>query len=274
MKKLTLVFTSLLATVGGFSSEDTLITPELTELLELTNVQCEKDNLSSITEATRKAWMRPDTKERWEIVENLPVEKQKRIVELCDQIGMLSEKAPQATHYRYCLIIGSALPTVKMRMQYVGKLWEKGVRFDEIVFLTGDRSLDEKVDRLPLLSNLPSNEAEGMLAIYKALSLPQELKDLPLTVVNVPKTSTDKGLRRPGTHDTVLQWLQNNPEPGSCLFLSSQPYVAYQNAIVRDILPKEFDYEFAGPAASLGYHLRPSLLLDNISRWLAQESQQ
>ncbi|MBS3903866.1 MAG: hypothetical protein KGZ39_00890 [Simkania sp.] len=270
MRKFWVLLAGVLS-MGSLSSNEALITPQLCELLEITHVQCDK-TLPSIVEATQKFWLRPTGQERWEIQERSDPEEQARIVELCRQIGLFSEVSPQTTHYRYCCILGAALPTVQKRLQYAAQLWLKGVRFDELVFLTGDRPLDHRVDRLSLLEELPQNETEGMLKIFEVMDLPQEIKDLPLTVIDTPKQPIEQGLRRPNVSDTISCWVGQAPTPGNCLFISNQPYICYQAAVVRGLMPKTFLSETVGPTTSITPYLRANLLLDTIARWLYQES--
>ena len=75
--------------------------------------------------------------------------------------------------------------------------------------------------------------------------------------------------RRPNTADTIKLWMHANPEPGLSLIISSQPYVHYQDAVLRAYLPAEFTLEVVGKKArsvvSDGKHL------DNLARWLYQE---
>ena len=247
------------------------VTPELEELLEITGVKCER-SLPEIVKATQKAWLRASGKERWQVEETYDEYTQARILEICQKMGLLDEVLPKQTHYQYCCILGAALPTVFERIEFAAQLQDGGITFDKIVFLTGDRDLDEVIDKIPLLDRLPKNETQGMLALYAAMDLPQNFKRCPLLVIDTPKRITERGLVRPNTYDTMLHWLKSGIDRGKVLFISNQPYISYQNAVACKIMRPILPIETVGFGVKKTY-LRASLLLDTIARWLYQEHQ-
>ncbi len=253
-------------------SKPFIISTDLEKLLELTDIQCER-SLSKIVEATQQAWLRPAGKERWEVSEKYNDAKQREIFECCKRMGLLDEVRPKNKNYHYCCILGAALPTVALRLTFAAKLWQEGITFHELVFLTGDRPLDERIDHVPYLRTLPENETDGMKALYEAMLLPEGFRRLPLTVVNAPKRANIEGVQRPTTYDTLIHWLKDKPKPGTSLFVSNQPYVAYQNAVVGNAMPAMFTFETVGCATKEGYFLRASLLLDTLARFLYQENE-
>jgi len=270
MRKVWIFICGLLLTQHLFSQQFN-VSQELVELLQITGVQCER-TLPKIVEATQKAWLRPSGKERWEVEEQYDAAQQRQIVEICKRMGLLAEIRPKKAHYRYCCIFGAALPTIEKRLEFAAKLSQEGIVFQELVFLTGDRDLDERIDRVSFLVTLPKNETEGMVALYESMLLPAIFKSVPMNIVNTPKRSTQMGWLRPNTYDTLVYWLKSLPMPGTVLFISNQPYVCYQNATARNVLPGTFDFETVGCEASQGYFLRASLLLDTIARWLYLEN--
>jgi hypothetical protein len=251
---------------------DFSITPELKELLDITGVRCER-SLPEIVKATQKAWLRPHGKERWQVEETYDEPTRERIVQICQKMGLLDAIRPKQTHYRYCCILGAALPTVVKRIEFAAQLHDEGIAFDEIVFLTGDRDLDEAIDKVSILDELPKNETQGMIALYAVMDLPERFKRLPLHVVDVPKIATEKGLVRPNTQSTMVYWTKKVIDRGSVLFISNQPYICYQNAVACMVMPETLSFETVGFAINKSYYLRASLLLDTVARWLYQENQ-
>ena len=78
-------------------------------------------------------------------------------------------------------------------------------------------------------------------------------------------------LKRPTTPDTVLDWLKIKPHPGLCLAISNQPYVLYQDSVLKTVLPPSFTVETIGEKMDeTSYNV--SLLLDNLARFLYQEA--
>ncbi len=245
--------------------------PEPQELLEITGIHCDA-SLPEIVEATQKAWVRPFGKERWEIEEALDAPMQSRIVQICDKMGFFAEKAPKEPKYRYCCILGATLPRIQTRIEYAILLWNRGVRFEEVVLFSGDRPLDPRADQIALLETLPDNEMDGIKAVYDAMDLPTGFRDLPITQVRTPKVQDPRGLRRPAAMDTVSHWLTLAPEPGSALFISNQPYVHYFGAVTRFILPETIQCECVGYHVDTSfYQNKASLLLDTMAWWLYYE---
>lgn len=245
------------------------LSPQLFDLLDLTDVYCDM-TLPAIVEATQKAWLRKEGTERWEVQESYSPKKQEKIAELCDQMGFFEEVPPTQMHYTYCCIFGAALPSVKARILYAKELWERGIRFDRVVLLTGDRPLDVRIDQIPELDGGHfENETDAIVALYAALTLPEGFRALPVTVVATPKI----GSKRPSTWDTLRQWLSANPMPGTCLMVSNQPWVKYQDAVARCSLPEEFPLKTVGAKSLPSYRLRAGVMLDNVARWLYAENQ-
>jgi hypothetical protein len=121
-----------------------------------------------------------------------------------------------------------------------------------LVFLTGERPLlDSEKEYLPGLQT----ESEMVRWVYEHSDLP---KEIPPLFIEVPM----KGNRRPNTLDTIHAWLQTDPHPITCLALSNQPYVHYQQAVLDRLLP--FSVETVGNAV-IG---NPSvaLMLDTLAR--------
>jgi hypothetical protein len=64
-----------------------------------------------------------------------------------------------------------------------------------------------------------------------------------IVFINAPKKPNGS---RPTTHDTVDAWIATNPKPGSCLSISSQPFVYYQEITMKNALEKHPDFGIEG----------------------------
>jgi hypothetical protein len=136
---------------------------------------------------------------------------------------------------------------------------KKGVHVNQIVFLTGERDLlDSEKQQCGL-----SLESEMVQWAYIRSDLPKEIHVL---FVNAPKKQRAGVWGRPQTIDTVAAWLGTNPQPGTCLGISNQPYVQYQDAVMRSLLPDTFTVETAGPAVQ--GEPTVALILDTIAKHL------
>ncbi len=75
--------------------------------------------------------------------------------------------------YDKALILGATTSRMQTRLDYLKQLWEDGIRFNELVWLTSDRPLDKRVDDL---ADQCSNEKGWIQQVIRLL-----LK-LPLTL--------------------------------------------------------------------------------------------
>ncbi len=289
----------------------------LSQLLFLLNVPHE-NTLDSIVAATQKRWLQTG-KERWEFQE-LEEEKKQQLIPLFEQIGLFDESRASFNEYDYALVYGGFYSRVQQRIQHLIKEYERGIRFNEVILLTGQRYLDPNTNE----KSLPfRTETEMMLFVWENSNMPQGLRDIPMRVIDAPRldggasTPTEKfsgvrlrqspgieiveeggsiaeiqppssttqarelsrqpnprefssqGTRRPGTKETLIEWLESQPEPGRCLFISSQPFCGYQDSVARTYLPSSFEIETIGPNAD--EEIAVSIFLDNLARWLYQE---
>ncbi len=246
------------AAVSAYAEEDLA----LKSLLEIFGIDPDASPAEIVAE-TQRLWLQKG-KERWEFDSRYESLKPKAWP-LFEKMGYLTKAEPRRAHYDYALVHGALLSRVGDRVAYLASLCNQGmIRFDSIVFLTGARPLQESEKQV--LPNL-STEREMVEWVYNHSGLP---KDLPVVFIDAPmKQRPDGSWLRPQTSDTILHWLISNPSPGSCLAISNQPYVAYQDAVARNHLPSDFDLETVGPAP-IG-SLSVSLLLDTLAKELYEK---
>jgi len=261
-------------------------TPALLGLLNIFDIQHD-GTLKSIVDATQKSWLRPKDKERWQ-VEDILKGTAARVVPIIATLGCLDEIAPQEKEYTYALILGATAPAMRNRLAYLIEQWCRGVKFGKLVFLLSERPTDPVRENKEVLLHsttlpikkewqfdgaLPKNEYEVMRFIYDQAELPKAFKEIPVVWINYAdsKLPGDDIRKRSiaNTGDTVHAWLSKKPMPGSCLVVSSQPYVGYQDSVMRTLLPQEFTLETVGPPASGNDKI--TSYIDNIARWLYQE---
>jgi hypothetical protein len=198
--------------------------------------------------------------ERWDVHDTIDEKTKAYVLNLFDELGFFCAVQPKQKAYDYVVILGATLGRMRTRLGTLKLLWEQGVRAKRVVFLTGARPLeafegpellaDFKQTILPikegwlLPSEFPKTEAAGLMALWDQAQLPQDLRGTPLDFIDTPlQVWPDGKLERPNTGDTLLAWLAQKPTPGSCLFITNQPYVGYQEAMVRRFVPKDFTIE-------------------------------
>lgn len=188
---------------------------------------------------TQRLWTQKD-KERWNFDKRYePLKDQ--LWPIFQEMGLVDDLKPAKKHYKHALVLGSLLKSAQSRVAYLEQLLEEGIEVDKIVFLTGARPL---LDSEKSVTGLQT-EAEMMQWVYHHSNLP---KQIPVAFIDSPMKLRAGIWRRPQTTDTVKDWLKTNPEPGSALAISNQPYSRCQGAILRYFLPNEFELETVGPA--------------------------
>jgi hypothetical protein len=247
--------------------------------------------LNSVVKITQEKFFQRKSdgqrKERWEIDEVIPHLREKAMP-VFDKLGMLKEFFPSERKYESALMLGALLPSIRKRLNYLGDLWENGIRFDKIVFLGGERPLEitrENQDALLDKNNpdlltendwqapekLPTTELEMMKFVWNQGKLPHDLKQIQTQWINAPlkSNSTGEKLLRPTTEDTIKIWLKNNPAERKMLAISNNPHIGYQQSVLKTYLPKDYKIETVGSAASSNLSL--AYYLGEMSRWLYQE---
>ncbi len=254
-------------------------TPALQSLLKLMEVDHD-GSLASIVDKTQETWLRAPNKERWDM-EETATEKRAEALKLLDQLGCIKEAPPTKKEYDYAVLLGAAVHRVRTRLSYLLDLHKAGTVFKKVIMLGGARPLDPNIESEDILRDfkyknsketweltgpLPTTETEMIRMVYDQMKIPDNLS---FTIFNTPMM--DNGTRRPNTGDTIKTWLSSKPEVGLCLFISNNPFIGYQDAVARFVMPKEFVIETAGACASVDEKL--SVHLDNLARWLYQEQE-
>lgn len=256
------------------------VNDQVTQILKLTDVN-HNESLPDIVHKTQTAWLRKPGIERWEM-EKLITEHDTELKKLFDEIGLYQEIKPTDQHYSYLLILGGLFSRMQKRFDYAIQLYQAGIRFNKIVLLAGARpAVSDQGENLTnflafsgqtVLDKVPQTETEMLKFIYDHSHMPEAMKKIPVQIIDVPMLATDSGtLRRPSTSDTITWWLNTNPTPGSCLAISNQPYVAYQQSVLQTILPADFNIQTVGPVCTQNEEI--SVLLDTLARILFQELQ-
>ncbi len=241
----------------GFSS---LLTPEgelsppLIAIFETLEISPDAPLETLTAQLKEKCHQKGD---RWNFTNRFEEERD-TLLPLLEELGCFQTVHAKNTQYNYAVILGALRPSVQKRIDFLVEEWQRGVRFDEVIFLTGTRELRPSEECPDLHS-----ETEMMVRIWDQTTMPETLRNLPLTVVH---SGPAHGRDRATTESTVIAWIELTPFPGSCLVFSSQPYVGYQDAILRARMPASFTIETIGVEG--GRTLPSSILMDNLAKWL------
>jgi hypothetical protein len=209
-------------------------------------------------------WKRKPELERWQVQE-IEVKDKNYVISLLKKLNFVDSIYPKKQEYDYAILLGADTKNVIARINFLIDLWKNGIRFKNLICLGAQRPCD-KNDIIPEWQNLkvqPKTETEIIKFYLNTFHFPDSLN---IVFVDTPMVVTKEMIKRPNTQDTVLEWLKCNPKPGSCLVISNNPYIKYQDAILKKNLPKDFEVETVGPASFEGVKI--SIYLDTICRWL------
>ena len=86
--------------------------------------------------------------------------------------------------------------------------------------------------------------------------------------------------RRPNTASTIKTWLDSNPQSGTCLCISSQPFVYYQMLTTLKLLNashNKFQVDSTGESSrgnENDFSAHVDIFMDNLARTIYTETQQ
>ena len=219
-----------------------------------------------VLEQTQRQWLRHSQKERWELTSDslLSVE----VLELLEDSILLKEQGEPKVEVEDVLLMSAVEPVFLQRLEFFSSLVQRGLSFNRVFLLGGDRQLDPEHENGALRA-LGVGATEIDMLLYHAENL--QASALHLENVEFIKCTTpyidieSGGVRRPNTHDTVVTWRDAFFEDGSVLCLTNQPFVHYQAAVMASALGKDAKILAAGAAACL-HEINPAIVLDALAR--------
>ena len=213
---------------------------------------------------------RARTQERWlsKIPDWINQYDKNDILDDLKSLGFVDSIKPNKTFFDAVCILGSTKNSMSQRINYVEFLIKHGLKTNSIIFLAGERYLTENVDGTEIeLSNIAKHlniddwkkltETDLIEALYKESSLYDN--KLVYHLIDTPA----RDLPRPTTQTTILElisWLNNNKDIQNILFISNQPHIKYQNAIISSLFKDyvvKIDFEVVGSAYSNVENLGP-----------------
>jgi len=232
----------------------------LKELLSYAHIDSHQ-TINALIQVASKVWLRASDQERWQLQENN--KDRDYLLHLFDRLAMLQQINPGKTKYDYIIVLGGDLPGMQTRLAYLDALWQKEIRADNIVLLGSDRPLDAEHEKAAIT---PERTTEFDL-IKNYLWHRKRTRILALRSLQQLILSAQMG-NNVQLRDTYVDWLSHNPTPGSCLFISSQPHIGYQDAVAQKLFKPPFKIETVGPQASTD--TPTAEYFDALARWMHQ----
>lgn len=224
---------------------------------------------SDLIDETQKRWLRGN-RERWELPE-LSSKERELVLAWAEKQDLFEPWTPYHNYYDKACILGATTPRMKARLDYLKKLWEEGIRFNEVVWLVGERPLDARVDGLMDLTKTKT-EVEAAKILWEETDLPDSMRHLSVVFASAPMKNIKGVLKRPTTGDTLTTWLNTNPGACTALFVSDQPYCGYQFEVVKTHLPDSIFFDVVGEGVNFNQSPSAAKTLDTLARWLYQEN--
>lgn len=195
-----------------------------------------------------------------------------------------------AATYDCAVVFGGPLPVLRQRLDFLIREWERGVRFQKIIFLCGKRSLypmleakehffDSRYNPFPSEANweqdasqgMPSSEEEVAKFIWAQMLLPKAWRDSNVKVVFlVADPSEGEHATRKDTLKLLSSYYVEFPE--RVLFVSSQPFINLDRCRLEQVF-KEGNYDISGPGFAQGilkYPWASRVCLHTLAVWLEE----
>ncbi|OGN62905.1 MAG: hypothetical protein A3F09_00200 [Chlamydiae bacterium RIFCSPHIGHO2_12_FULL_49_11] len=226
--------------------------------------------------------------ERWEEQVDRFEALRQSIQPLLQNLGFIDAAFPHFSEYRGAIVHGGLLSRVRLRLHYLVKLWENGLKFEYLYFLSGQRPLEREQEGVaslvsgegsplkmridfPLPKQFPTTECEMTQFVWAQSEIPQTMRqEVEVHFIDAPmKTgSSSTTLLRPTTDDTVKYWLQENPPYGRYLAITNAPYMNRQDLVIRTLAPKGYGFDTVGSGANEQEKI--AIIIDELARSIFQ----
>lgn len=234
----------------------------------------------TLSEKVQERWIRK-TEHQYQIPGGVPVANDMALLKELKLVDAVSAPPGQ---YAGGLLLGATVVAVRKRLAHLLEHHRNGTTVNKVFMLGGARPLDKEKEKPEILGTAaaelpfkpawtlppqpPTTEAGMMRLVFEQSDLPAEWHGVFIDTPLQPAAEEGK-TRHPNTADTAREFLKTNPEPGTYLAVSSQPFVARQTLNVRQALPESFTVVGIGYAAPATTPLKT--FLDEVARLLYEE---
>lgn len=257
--------------------------PSFEKILKIFDIDSKKP-FKDVLNQTQLLWFQKG-KERWEF-NNAYSHQEESILPLLSELKCLETVHAKKLSYDVAILHGSTMDSFRKRLQFLIDEFTRGVRFNHVYILTGDRPLIKDLESkkhlddrtnpyLKIRSDFQpldieiSTENEMIEYMLTQVDYPEDMQNISFSVFCVPHLKDEQGnYRRARTEDTIIHWKAEEHPKGEILAFSSQPYVGYQHKVLEYFFPNHL-------IETIGYqapkNLPLSIHLDNLTKWLYWE---
>lgn len=212
-------------------------------------------------------------------------------------LNMTQVEAAAAARYDYAVIPGSILSVMRQRLRFLIGEWERGVRFDQIIFVTRSRKLyrwseepqhfiDPKHNQHPIKKGWDADR-DGMVVrdendiapfIWGQMKLPQEWVQGSVKVVFL-NADECQDCGPTCKFESLKRWIHTDglkKKKTSILFIGSQPFIPLDSCRIFKIFghsSNKISYDIVGPGFALKTLEQPwgvGVCLDVLSSWIEE----
>lgn len=204
------------------------------------------NDLLELVQLTQKHFTkRTAQQERWEVTPDAWMQTidKTQAHQALQQLSLTEKITPHNITPDALCILGSSYKTMQKRLSYAHELIESGFTPKHLILLGGERKavigIDGSEGELRTIAqefgmhNL-ENLTETHL-LQRAYDESPISKELAMDIIDTPRGD----LPRPTTETTLMElvsWLKVSPDITSITFVSNQPYVLYQDAIITQVI--------------------------------------
>lgn len=206
------------------------------------------------------------------------------------QLRMTQDVPSYRATYDSAVILCGALPTIRQRLDFLAREWERGVRFGELIFLSGQRSLysgvedkdqffDARYNPFPIEPNwdkdafaMPASEEDIARFVWEQMRLPPALRSEVKVVFLYATSLTGKYASLHETLEQLVAYKGGKVE--NTLFISSQPFIHLDRCRIDQHCARD-GYDIAGAGFSqsvLKQPWAPALCLHGLAGWIKESN--
>ena len=257
------------------------VNPVLVEFMETLGLKVGNNvTLDGLNKILQDNWFAKDAAFRYKITGDPPTDKQVDYLRALGHVDAVHTPDIKNTVWTEVLFCGAMLKRVRDRLTFLHDEDMEGLDVRGDVYMLGsERKLDPVKESKEALQapwptmrrvgwqppfEMKATEIEMMKYVVNESVVAERWPYVYVQTPDVPVKDAPGKTRPANTYDTVVEYYKRYGPGGRTLVVSNQPFVSYQETIVRRILPRDDTVVCIGPAADVTIPLKT--FLDNIAK--------